>query len=111
MPDIAAARPVSGAPIETSWGQQAHDAIEGIQYGNVNLGPFNTTTQSPAVVVTFPRPYATPPIVVVTIASNVCQARFSAVTTTSVTLDAKRNDGSATMTTQNCSWVAIGTPA
>jgi hypothetical protein len=28
MPDILAARPVAGQPIETAWGQQVHDAIE-----------------------------------------------------------------------------------
>lgn len=28
MPDIAAARPTAGGPVETSWGQQMHDAVE-----------------------------------------------------------------------------------
>lgn len=40
MTDIAAARPVAGQPIETAWGQNVHDAIEGapvVTFGTVSI--------------------------------------------------------------------------
>lgn len=40
MPDIPATRPVAGAPIETAWGQQIHDAIESVLGArSVGVGP------------------------------------------------------------------------
>lgn len=110
MPDITATRPVSGQPIETSWGQQAHDLVEGIQSGRVDVGPF-TGAASATAAVTFPRAYATAPVsVVVTMASTVCQARVFSITATGFSIEAKRSDGGGS-TTQPVMWLAIGTPA
>jgi hypothetical protein len=55
MPDIAAARPVAGQPIETAWGQNVHDAVEGTPtiifgFGEVNFATFTDG----AVVLTHP---------------------------------------------------------
>jgi pyruvate/oxaloacetate carboxyltransferase len=50
MPNITAARPVAGQPIETAWGDQVHDAIEAdidIERGEVTSG----TLVSPFAVI------------------------------------------------------------
>ena len=50
MPNITAARPVAGQPIETAWGDQVHDAIEAgidIERGEVTSG----TLASPFAVI------------------------------------------------------------
>ena len=59
MPDITAARPVAGAPIETLWGQQAHDLIESVFGARTVNGPtaswpfvFSTFTDIPQMVLT-----------------------------------------------------------
>ena len=59
MPDITAARPVSGAPTESAWGQQVHDLIEsggvlarGEFTGPVTIG--GLTEAAATVVVTAP---------------------------------------------------------
>src|SRR5262245_26497557 len=111
MPDLTPARPASGAPIETSWGQAVHDMLEGIQYGTESVGPFNATTTK-AITVVFPRPFAAPPVAILTgMASVACGAGATAITATQFTLSAKRIDGVGTDTTQLVGWIAIGTPA
>ena len=111
MPDIAASRPVSGQPVETAWGQQVHDQVEGVQSGSVSVTAASGTGNAN---VTFPRAYLTPPIVVACIGSNgfyfACVT--SPPTTTGVTVgvrdlrDAQAGTGSLTVY-----WIAIGTPA
>lgn len=110
MPDITATRPVSGAPIETGWGTQVHDLLEGIQAGAATV----PTGATPSIAVTFPRAYTAPPIVVVGFqdpSSALIQLYAVSVTTTGFVMTARRTDaasiGSATATT----WIAIGTPA
>ena len=106
MPDIVAARPASGAPIESGWGQQMHDAVEGVQAGAGTIpaiaGPVGT------LVVTFPRAYAAPPIVV---ASAVSSSGFwiiavGAISATQVTLYSSRRDGS-NVSAIVANWVAV----
>lgn len=108
MPDVTAVRPVAGQPIETAWGQQIHDAVEGIQAGTVALAS-STTPNTP---VTFPRAYVSPPIVVcqmVDPGSALIQPYAVSITTTGFTATARRTDSAATAATIH--WVAIGTPA
>jgi hypothetical protein len=111
MPDIGAARPVAGAPIETAWGQQAHDLIEGVQAG-VGTVAFSNSSLSATFTITFPRPYLTPPIVLVSSQHvHYTAATMTAPTTTSVTGQMRRGDGSSQTGTLGFAWIAIGTPA
>ena len=55
MPDIASARPVAGAPIETAWGTDMHDAVEGVQAGKANA-VFSAAT-AVAIDIVFPRAF------------------------------------------------------
>ena len=63
-------RPTSGAPIETTWGDVVHDSIaaQDLQAGTVSI-TLNGTGAATATV-TFPRPFASPPVVVATAYSN-----------------------------------------
>lgn len=110
MPDIAAARPVSGAPIESAWGQQVHDQLEGLQSGVATLAGI-TNTSTVTIAVTFPRPYVAPPVIALITGSVVVHPAYSNLTATGVTLTARRTDGAAGATTQPIYWIAVGTPA
>lgn len=105
------ARPVSGQPIATPWGGVVHDAIVAVdlQAGKTSLA-FSTAQASK--VVTFPRPFATPPIVVVSISNGVptnsadYTARVDLVTATGFTLWFVAS--SAWGITLEASWFAMG---
>jgi hypothetical protein len=60
------ARPTSGVPIETAWGQVAHDTAVAmdIQAGTVVVA--TTVAARNEVILTFPRPFAAPPTIVAT---------------------------------------------
>jgi hypothetical protein len=111
MPDITAARPVSGAPIASAWGGQVHDALEGLQAGTLTITA--TGVNAASAVVTFPRPYTAPPAVVGTV--NVGSAGWFAVchtiTATGFTFLISFRDSATSTVTAPCSWVAMGTPA
>lgn len=111
MPDIAATKPVAGAPIESAWGGQVHDSIEGIQSGQATVTVTNLQNGDQAV--TFPRAYATPPIVVacVTTSTNLYYGTVNGITTTGFTLRATHRDGAVRSDSVNMHWIAIGTPA
>lgn len=111
MPDLMSTRPSSGQPIATAWGDEVHDALEGIQAGSAVLTNANANAASLAIV--FPRPYATPPIVVASVAANTTfnYALAHTATTTGVTLMTVRRDGVATSASITVHWIAIGTPA
>jgi hypothetical protein len=108
MPDLVSTRPSSGQPIATAWGDEVHDALEGIQAGSA-LATGSGATGS--VVVTFPRPYAAAPVVVVSPQSS-SGLWLAAVTSTptTCTIYTSKRDGSS-VTNLNVFWVAIGTPA
>lgn len=67
MPNIAAARPVAGQPIETAWGQNVHDAIESVlvQGGKVTVSDGMGTTELTGHVV-FPVAFSADPAVSLT---------------------------------------------
>lgn len=110
MGDITSTRPASGAPIATAWGAEVHDQIEGIQAGSAAV-TFSGSTASNTVVVTFPRAYAAPPIVVVSLGVGAAAwAVVSAVTATSVSLQG-RAPSSIASGSFAVNWLAIGTPA
>lgn len=111
MPDIAAQRPAAGAPIESAWGAQVHDAVEGIQHGTVSI-----TVSTGAVgtsVVTFPRPYAVKPnataIAEIGISAKPSVA-ITGITATTLQLSISRGDGVASGNV-TVHWIAIGTLA
>lgn len=112
MPDLTPARPTSGTPIESSWGQQVHDAIEGIQAGTTNA--VFSSNNNVAVPVVFPRPYAVAPIVVATgdtAVSVAVVAKVAAVTTTGFTVQCQSTSGGSLSGTVKVGWIAIGSPA
>lgn len=112
MPDITAARPTSGTPIETAWGDQMHDAVEGIQSGTVNA-VFSANNNVPVAVV-FPRAYAAAPVVVATgdtAVSVAIVAKVTGITTTGCTVQCQSTSGGSLTGTVKVGWIAIGTPA
>lgn len=112
MSDIAAQRPAAGAPIESAWGGQVHDAVEGMQAGTVVISGITSSAAGVGTVV-YPRPYATKPVVVISGPSNVVIAGSDPTTqtVTGFNISAKRADGSGTAYSGTFSWIAIGTVA
>lgn len=114
MPDITAARPAAGAPVESAWGGQVHDALEGLQWGVINI-TFTGGTANGAGTVTYPRPYVSAPSFLVTmnVGSDIFVIRTSGPSTTACTISVSKKDGSnqGTTTTVPVSWLALGTPA
>ena len=109
MPDIAAARPAAGAVVESSWGQQVHDQVEGVQAGKASCS-ISASTAGTIVPVTFPRAYLVAPIVVAAVMQGAgVWAVATAVTTTGLSLQLRA--AASTTTTVDVGWVAIGTPA
>ena len=111
MPDIVSARPSSGSVIASAWGDEVHDQLEGLQMGSGSWTPASFPGNGP--VVTFPRAYTAPPIVVVcyTGGSRVIVCTPDAVSATGFTPAAARHDGNATGAAVSYAWIAIGTPA
>lgn len=115
MPDITASRPVSGTPIETAWGDQVHDMLEGMQVGTVSI-VVSAASNGTAVAV-FPRAFTTAPRVLLTcqsVSSNTQAHAWVAsagVTATQVTIAAGRDDATTFSGTIVVAWLAIGTPA
>ena len=110
MGDIAAAKPTAGAPIDTAWGQQMHDAVEGIQYGSIATS-LSSATVSGVVTITFPRPYAVPPAVILTpiAAGGLFHADMeTAPTTTGVAVRSAYRDNTAVSASVPIHWIAIG---
>lgn len=114
MPDIAASRPTSGAPVESAWGGQVHDALEGVQAGvSAAITLAGTSPFTGQVNVVFPRAYTAPPVLVVGAVSGSAiniRAMATAVTATGFTAVGYRDGGSAGAT-MTAHWVAVGTPA
>lgn len=106
------ARPISGNPIDSAWGQVAHDTAvaQDIQAGTVNAQSGNPgSAQGPAVAVVFARPFASPPAVVVagSTSTAIYIANVTGITATGFTIVVRRSDGGA-QTTAPVTWIAIG---
>lgn len=113
MPDITSARPSSGSPVATAWGDEVHDQLEGIQAGTAVV-PAGSGASGYSVAVVFPRAYIAPPAVVVTyFLHNGFYAVLSAPpTATGFTfVVASRTGSAASIAAGSAGWVAIGTPA
>jgi hypothetical protein len=106
------ARPVSGGTVGTDWGQAVHDTIvtQDLQSGLVNVA-INGATAS--AVVSFPRPFAGAPIVVVALASAPGGSAKLVPRTTSqgptgCTVYVYTADGAAANVTVLVHWIAVG---
>ena len=111
MPDIVSARPVSGQPVASAWGDEVHDQLEGIQTGKAGLAGV-TSSVFPTAAIVFPRAYAVPPVVLLTTQYAAVSVGFSVLPTTAgFTLVGARNDGNASALSVEVHWVAIGKPA
>lgn len=102
--------PVSGDVVLSSWGSAVAAAHNGIQSGVASV--VVATQNSGNVVVTFPRPYATAPLVVASPQFvGGWFAAINSVTTTQVTIAAWFRDATAQTATIPVNWIAIGVPA
>ena len=107
------ARPVSGASTATDWGQVAHDTAvaQDIQTGVVGL-PFSAANTSAIVNVTFPRPFAAPPVVTCNALNDNNGPNVSlgtrTVTATVAGFQARSTTGGNLSVTVNVGWIAIG---
>jgi len=102
--------PAAGEPIAEAWGDVVHDTAVAmdIQVGTVNVSLANAA--SGTATVTFPRPFASAPIVVAS-AAFVTVVHFAAVATiTPTTFIAQlvRKDTTLQTTTQPVTWIAYG---
>lgn len=112
MPDISAARPIAGAPIETAWGDEIHDQLEGLQAGTVPLTV--TAVARYDYTLTFPRAYAAAPTVIVGVVGGNTNlvGLVGLPSTTQVVIGVFRRDGAnLTAGSVTITWLAIGTPA
>jgi len=57
------ARPTSGTPIETAWGQVAHDTAVAMDVQAGSATVTTTATVATDITITFPRPFASVPVV------------------------------------------------
>ena len=104
-------RPTSGAPIETAWGDVAHDTIvaQDLQAGTAVTPATGSGVDNSSIAVVFPRPFAAPPIVVATSQSNGFVVGASAITTTGFTLNnANKSAGGGSLGARTNSWMAYG---
>jgi hypothetical protein len=114
MPDITATRPAAGAPIETGWGQNVHDTLEGMPY--VQSGTASGSTSNASTVdisVTFPRAYASAPHVVCALIAGAItyQASVFSRSATGCVIRCGRNDASNSTQSFTVDWMAVGTLA
>lgn len=113
MPDLTPTRPADAAPVATDWGQAVHDAIEGVQAGQITIT--STTAVSADGTVTFPRAYSSAPFVALGVGggNTYLAGLVSLPTTTQAVIRIFKRDGSAfTNGTQVIvQWVAVGPPA
>jgi hypothetical protein len=104
-------RPVAGAPIESAWGDVAHDTAvaQDLQVGSVVMA-FAASSLSGVVAVVFPRPFSSPPIVVVTGAGgpHYTACITGAITTTGFSIQGRRGDGTNQTLNVTVEWLAYG---
>jgi hypothetical protein len=103
-------RPNAGGVVESGWGQVVHDEVvaQDIQAGSVTVAAASTPTGAAAVV--FPRPFAAPPIVVVTQAGGASgwYSYASGVTATGFNALIAIRTGAAGSTSVPVHWIAYG---
>lgn len=107
-------RPISGAPTETAWGQVAHDTAVAM---DIQAGVFNvvlTNTNQGSTRMTFPRPFASAPVVVATCgphssgAGTAYFAQIASADATGADLRLVHDNSTVGTVTLPVSWVAYG---
>jgi hypothetical protein len=105
------ARPVSGNVVDSAWGQVAHDTAVAmdLQAGVANMP--SAVAGNASMTVTFPRPFASPPVVTVggPGGSSFFMCQVGAITATTVVLlvrDIRDAQGGTGVTTLQ--WMAYG---
>jgi hypothetical protein len=105
-------RPADNAPVDTAWGDAVHDTVvaNDIQYGTTAIS-ISASTQG-SVTITFPRTFASTPVVVAIIVSTAggalglwCQANVVSATQVTLRLSAA---ASTTIAGVPVHWIAIG---
>lgn len=105
------ARPTSGTPIESLWGQVAHDTAVAMDLQAGDVAVTVSAAVSGQTIVTFPRVFAAAPVVVASVRASsiayICQV--SSVSASQVTLVLTHKTAGTTFTdTRNVSWIAYG---
>jgi hypothetical protein len=107
MPDITAARPVAGQPIETAWGDQVHDTIEGIP--TIRNGIVTIPATTGQIAVAFASAYnGTPSIVLSPVWGGLSALGVSSPTASGFTIVVRGLDGAVPTTDIACNWLASG---
>jgi hypothetical protein len=104
--------PQAGDEVTATWGQDVAKGLNGIQSGIVAVA--TTATVAVDTTVTFPKPYAVAPAVVLTpVGGNtVLAGHVSAVSATTFAFRVFKRDGSAlAVGTTQVHWIAAGTLA
>jgi hypothetical protein len=104
------ARPLAGALLDAAWGQVAHDAIVaqdlqvGVVSGTISAALFHD------VLATFPRPFAAPPKVLVSLFTNVtnCYAVVATTDATGAVVKVVARAGTAITQAYSVNWLAYG---
>lgn len=110
---VVPARPVSGEAIAVNWGQVAHDAAvaQDIQAGTGSL-VWTASNLSGTATVTFPRAFASAPVVQLTAGISGAAAHYGAalvtVSATGFTAQGRRGDGTSQTATVPFQWLAYG---
>jgi hypothetical protein len=108
MPNLAIVKPQPGDEITSVWGTSVADGMNGLQAGTATT-PTGSGELSGALTVTFPRAYASPPVVVAT-AANPHWYVSASTTATAATFTSKRL-GQSTGAGVSFFWMALGVPA
>jgi len=111
MPNTAVVEPQPGDEITSAWGISVAEGMNGIQAGTANVTL--TAANNGSTPITFPRPYASPPIVVVAYSGTnlLFIAAVHSVTTTGCVLVMSTKTAANTTDTRAVNWLAMGVPA
>lgn len=104
-------RPAAGAPIESAWGSVVHDAVVAMDLQAGNASVVVSASAAASIVVTFPRPFAAPPVVTTAtgpLGTSLWVVTVLAVTATQVTLNATTKTGATASATVPMMWMAYG---
>jgi hypothetical protein len=106
--------PTAGEPVAEAWGDVVHDAVVAmdIQVGSLNIT--HSAQPSVSVAVTFPRPFASAPIVVASLDNAVSASMVPKVltpTATGFTAISQDTGSTARTGTTRYSWIAYGARA
>lgn len=103
-------RPAAGAPIDATWGQVIHDTVGAVDVQSGVASVTLSAANSGSVAVTFPRPFASPPVVVANQAAGSTTLIGAAqnITATGFTALLYRKDEATTSLTAAVPWIAVG---